>query len=220
MEDTKQYTEDEQARTSGFSWLDEDFAENDPDDIPEEIPKPQSAEEVLSEIEAGRFAVGIMVNVNDESISEKTYTEVQADFQKQNTYFQVEFHGSDADLSSIWQQLESYGNALGKYTGKEDSKTMVTCSLIFIPSKYASTVVFEVDMPVFWAIAASRIGDPADAIRLAAPTELIGVYETDFDAESEIQNIAINQANEAAQEEAEKRQQNKEAYREIYYQQD
>ena len=206
---------------NGFAWLDEDYdggesGESVFDDVPIGIPKPTSGEEVLSEIEMGNFSAGIIVNVGDEAISEKAYTDITVDFRKQNDLFQVDFHGSDVDLQSIWQQLEMYGKALETYTSTADSTTVVTCAIIFIPSKYLSTVTFEVDMPLIWAISATKIGYPADTIRLVAPTDYIGVYETGFDAEHEIQNIAEDEARQAAAEDAEKRRQNIEAYREIY----
>lgn len=207
---------------SGFMWLDEGFDSvgDEPFDMFGDIPKPQSADEVLQEIEEGRFSVGILLNTSgaeDDYESEKVYSDVQASFRKQGAFFQVEFRGSDADLNSIWQQLESYGNAANKST---DESNLALCSILFIPSKYVSTVVFEVDAPVFWALSANRIGNPANCIRLVAPADFIGVYETGFDAKEELQNIAIDKAAEEEKEEAERRQQNIDAYREIYTPQD
>lgn len=208
---------DQNESKSGFMWLDEEYdsAEGDTGDMFGEIPKPQSAEEVLREIEEGRFAVGILLNTSgtDDYESEKVYTNVQASFRRQGEFFQVEFRGSDADLNAIWQQLEIYGDAANKAA---DGSSLALCSILFIPSKYVSTVIFEVDGPVFWALSASKIGSPANCIRLVAPTELIGVYETDFDAKEEVQDIAIEKANEEAREEEERRRQSVEAYREIY----
>lgn len=202
---------------SGFAWLDDDYDENaGAEEAFPGIPKPASGEEVLSEIEAGEFSVGIIVNVGNDTISEKSYSDVTVKFRKQNSLFQTDFHGSDANLQSIWQQLEIYGNALEKYTGTADSETAVTCAIIFIPSKYMSTITFEVDMPLIWAVSASKIGYPADSIRVVAPTDFIGVYETGFDAEHEMQSVAEEEARAAAEEDAETKRRNAEAYREVY----
>lgn len=212
---------DQSEDKSGFTWLDEDFDGEGDDfgDMSSDIPKPQSADEVLKEIEEGRFAVGILLNTSgtDDYESEKVYTNVEASFRQQGSFFQVEFHGSDADLNSIWQQLESYGNAANN---NKDESNLALCSILFIPTKYVSTVIFEVDGPIFWALTANKIGNPANCIRLVAPAELIGVYETGFDAKQEIQNIAIEKTSEEAREEEERRRQSAEAYREIYAPQD
>lgn len=215
IEDEKGTTlPDQNDDSDTFAWLDQDYNNGEDNaDISSalseatfDIPIPSDINEVIKEIENGKFLMGVSVLYGNETLSERSYEDIVAKISYQYGVVRLDFSGKDMDLQALYQQLEIYAAAAEKHSqdpvAPGEEPKIVTCALMILPDKYMSTISFEVGMPQFWAFTSDRIGEPADMLRIIAPSDFVAVYETGItasDVRHEVEEFIAEEENNSTQ---------------------
>lgn len=189
----------EELNTEGISMaedpeinLDDFFEPDDPDN-----PLSDSLNDILRSVNEGELSIGVYVtDAFGEPKLSGEYDDCRAEISIMGDVTMCSFRGSKESMDGMWKDLERYKTALSSRvitdmeSESDSEEPYPVCTFILVPADYFGQYYIQLSLPSIWAFSAESYGSPATELRIAFPTELSDVFETEASYIDDIGDLA------------------------------
>lgn len=136
-------------------------------DVNDEFPSP---EEILEEVCSKGTQLTCVLTYGKSGEWTERMDDVEVSLEKHKTMMQVIVSGEY--INTLFSMLKKYGQVMSEETAY-DGRCGIVLSLL--PERYTN-IILACNDPLFWAMTADKVGQPADKVVMAFGPETVGIF--------------------------------------------
>lgn len=144
-----------------------DSQDNEILDVNDEFPSP---EEILEEVCSKGTQLTCILTYGKSGEWTERMDDVEVSLEKHKTMMQLIVSGEH--INTLFSMLKKYGQVMSEETAYDGRCGIV---LSFLPERYTN-IILACNDPLFWAMTADKVGQPADKVVMAFGPETVGIF--------------------------------------------